>query len=126
MLNGKAWMPGREIDLRERLLRFAIRLIKLCGALPDTPEGRVVRGQLLRCGTSPGAQYREACRARSTAEFISKMEAVEQELDETDYWLLIIERANLMRPQKLRAIQAETMELIKIFAASVTTAKRRR
>src|SRR5438270_10628305 len=85
--------PGnRDWDLRERLLQFAIRIIKLACSLPDTPEGRLVRGQLIRCGTSPGAQYREACRARSRAEFVSKMESSQQELDETDYWLLIIER----------------------------------
>jgi four helix bundle protein len=78
-------------ELKERLLQFAIRVFKLCSALPNTPEGRIIRGQLLRCGTSPGAQYSEACRARSVAEFVSKIESAQQELDESDYWQLIIE-----------------------------------
>lgn len=113
-------------ELRERLLRFAVRIIKLCASLPNSPEGRLVRGQLIRCGTSPGAQYREACRSRSSAEFVSKMESAQQELDETDYWLLIIERAGMVKPAKLVALRSETLELIKIFASSAKTAKQKR
>jgi len=116
----------REWDLRERLVQFAIRIIKLCAALPNTPERRVVRNQLLRCGTSPGAQYREACRARSQAEFISKIESSQQELDETDYWLLILERTEMIKKAKLIPLQNETRELIRIFATSARTAKSKR
>jgi four helix bundle protein len=121
MLNDES----RQWDLRERLVQFSIRIIKLCASLPNTPEGRLVRGQLLRCGTSPGAQYREACRSRSQAEFISKVESSNQELDETDYWLLIIERTAMVNPTDLVPLQEETRELIKIFTASAKTAKAR-
>ena len=113
-------------DLRERLVQFALRVIRLCASLPSTPEGRLVRGQLIRCGTSPGAQYREACRARSPAEFISKMESCQQELDETEYWLLILERGEMIGRAKLSPLQDECRELIRMFASSVTTAKRNR
>ena len=119
-------MPEPPRDLRDRLLEFAIRVIGLSASLPNTPEGRLVRGQLLRCGTSPGAQHREAARARSNAEFISKMESAQQELDETDYWLLIIERTAMASPARLAPLQEETRQLIRIFAASVKTAKLRK
>jgi four helix bundle protein len=113
-------------ELRERLLKFAVRIIKLGASLPDSPEGRLVRGQLIRCGTSPGAQYREACRARSRAEFVSKVESAQQELDETDYWLLIIERTGMVKASKLLSLRTETLELIKIFSSSAKTAKQKR
>jgi len=112
-----------EVDLRERLLEYAIRIVRLTAALPNTPEARVVRGQLLRAGTSPGAQYREACRARSRAEFISKMDSAQQELDEAHYWLLIVARTEMVKPKKLGAIQQETEELLKISSTSAKTAK---
>jgi four helix bundle protein len=113
-------------DLRERLVQFALRILRLCASLPDTPEGRLIRGQLIRCGTSPGAQYREACRARSPSEFISKMESCEQELDETEYWLLLLERIQMVGRAKLAPLQEECRELIRIFASSVNTAKKNR
>jgi four helix bundle protein len=113
-------------DLRERSTQFSLRILRVSAALPDGPEGRMVRGQLLRSGTSPGAQYREACRARSPAEFISKMESAQQELDETDYWIELIERAELLPAARLEGLKSETNELIAIFAASVRTAKANR
>ncbi len=114
---------GKEWDLRERTLQFALRIIRLCAELPDTPAGRLIRGQLLRCGTSPGAQYREACRARSANEFISKTQASLQELDETEYWLELTERSCTMPAAQLAALKAEANELIAIFNSSVKTAK---
>jgi four helix bundle protein len=111
-------------ELRERLVQFALRTLRLCASLPNTPEGRLIRGQLVRCGTSPGAQYREACRARSPAEFISKMESCEQELDESDYWLLLLERSGMVSRAKLSRLEGECRELIRIFASSVNTAKK--
>jgi len=113
-------------DLRERTLRLGMRILKLCGTLPDTPEGRLVRGQLIRSGTSPGAQYREACRARSSAEFVSKIESAQQELDETDYWLELLDRAGIVSSIKLEDLKNEVCELIAIFAASARTAKTNR
>ena len=114
---------GRGRDLRERLLEYAVLILRLCARLPNTPEGRLVRGQLVRCGTSPGAQYREACRARSNAEFISKMVSSHQELDESDYWLLIIERTGMLNASELSPAQTETRELVRIFTSSIKTAK---
>ena len=122
----RACLGEREWDLHERLVQFALRILKLCAAIPNSPEGRLIRGQLVRCGTSPGAQYREACRARSAAEFISKVESGQQELDETDYWLLILERSEMISAAKLKPLQDETRELISIFAASAKTAKRKK
>ena len=127
MLNEEGASAGKApFDLRERTLQFSLSVLKLCATLPNTPEGRVVRGQLIRCGTSPGAQYREACRARSPAEFISKVESAQQELDETDYWLELIERAGMTAPGAVAELMNEVRELIAIFAASARTAKIRR
>ncbi len=86
----------------------------------------MARGQLVRSGTSPGAQYREACRARSTAEFVSKIESAQQELDESDYRLVILERTGMVKAAKLVPLQHEALELIRIFSASAKTAKNRR
>jgi four helix bundle protein len=117
---------ARGRDLRERTKQFALTIIRFCAKFPDTPEGRLVRGQLLRCGTSPGAQYREADRARSTPEFISKMESALQELAETAYWLEITRDARIMPEVDMQPILVETNELIAIFTSSIKTAKLRR
>jgi len=81
-----------RVDLAQRLMSFSVRIVRLCAQLPKTSEGRLVQNQLLRCGTSVGAQHREAKRARSPAEFLSKMESAQQELDETAYWLELTEK----------------------------------
>ena len=121
MLNAESNSEPR--DLRERLLDFSIRIIKLCAHLPRSPEGDVVRRQLVRAGTSPGAQYREACRSRSRAEFVSKIESAQQELDETEYWLQIIERCGMVKASKLSRLHQEASELQRILATSAKTAK---
>ena len=113
-------------DLRARTLQFSLRILRLCSSIPLTPEGKIARNQLARSGTSPGAQYREAHRARSNAEFVSKMESATQELDETAYWLELIELAGLVTSKRLIAIRAECDELIAIFTSSVITAKKKR
>src|SRR3989440_11521347 len=83
-----------ERDLIDRTKKFALRIIKLVGALPRTIEGRSIAGQLMRSGTSVAANYRAACRARSKAEFIAKLGTVEEEADESAFWLeLIIDSA---------------------------------
>jgi four helix bundle protein len=79
-------------DLKKRTKAFALRILRLASALPDTIEGRVIKGQLVRAGTSVGANYRAACRGRSGAEFVAKLGVVEEESDEGAFWLeLIIE-----------------------------------
>src|SRR4051794_11263738 len=98
-------------------MQFALRICKISTSLPNTSEGRLVRNQLFRAGTSAGAQYREACRARSSAEFVSKMEPSQQELDETSFWLEFVERCGMFPQQKLILIRDEADQLIRIFAA---------
>jgi len=108
-------------DLRVRMKDFAIRIVKLFAALPKTTEAQVLGKQVLRCGTSVGAQYRESQHAKSDADFISKIEGSLQELEETAYWLEIIEELEFFSPQKLQPIREETKELTAIF---VTIAKK--
>jgi four helix bundle protein len=108
-------------DLKIRTKDFAIRIVRLFAALPKTTESQVLGKQVLRCGTSVGAQYRESQHAKSDADFISKIEGSLQELEETAYWLEIIEELNLFNSSKLQPIQQETKELIAIF---VTIAKK--
>ncbi|OGV67020.1 MAG: four helix bundle protein [Lentisphaerae bacterium RIFOXYB12_FULL_65_16] len=112
-------------DLRARTTEYALGIIRMYCSLPKTDVTRVLGQQALRSGTSVGAHYREATRARSVAEFISKMEGGQQELEETDYWLELIVRSEIVRAGSLDALVKETYELMAIFAASVTTAKRR-
>jgi four helix bundle protein len=91
--------------------------------MPKTAEGQVLGRQFLRSGTSVGAHYREAHRARSAAEFISKMEGGLQELDETDYWLDLVCESRLLPASTIAPLQREAQELIAIFVSSVRTAK---
>jgi len=111
-------------DLRERTTRFALRIIRLCASLERGATTGVIGRQLLRAGTSVGAQYREACRARSTAEFISKIESAIQELDETCYWIELLKRSELIRPARLTSLEQEASELTRMLVASVKTAKK--
>jgi four helix bundle protein len=110
-------------DLRERTKDFALRIIRLYAALPQKDEARVIGKQVLRSGTSVGAHYREGSRARSNAEFISKMSVGLQELDETDYWLELLDEANIMPTHLLAEIRQETQELIAIFVTIINKAK---
>ena len=116
----------KEFDLKERTKRFALRIIKLYTLLPKTGEAQVIGKQVLRSGTSVGAQYREACRSRSNSEFISKMQSSLQELDETAYWLELLSDGSIIKAEKLVELRKETEELTAIFVSSVKTAKSRR
>jgi four helix bundle protein len=110
-------------DLRTRTKEFALRIIRLYAALPNSSIGQVLGKQLLRSGTSVGAHYREGYRARSTAEFISKLEGGLQELDETAYWLELLVEGEVMPEDKLRSLQQEAEELTSIFVTCVKRAK---
>lgn len=112
--------------LRERTKALALRIIRLSTALPRSREAEVLCRQLLRSGTSVGAHYREACRARSTAEFISKIEGGLQELDESLYWLELLGESGIVAPQKLTSLHQEAEELPAMLASSAKTAKKRR
>jgi len=113
-------------DLKKRTKAFAIRILKLVDALPKTTAGRALSSQIVRSGTSIGANYRAACRAKSTADFIAKMAIVEEEADETLFWLELLEESELLPAAKLTAIKQEADELIAITVTSIKTARRNR
>ena len=115
---------SKIFDLEERLIDFAVRVIRLAESLPKTKVGNHIAGQLIRCGTSPAPNYGEAQSAESRSDFIHKMKVSLKELRETRVWLLIIVRADLIRPtSKLEPLINENNELISIFVTSITTAK---
>jgi len=105
-------------ELKDRTKQFALRVLKLVAALPKTIEGRAIASQLVRSGTSVGANYRATCRARSKAEFIAKVGVVLEEADETLFWLELISEANLLPPKRIDPLLAEANELVAIMAAS--------
>ena len=116
---------GKTYDLEERLIDFAVRIIRMAESLPKTRVGNHVSGQLVRCGTSPAPNYGEAQGAESRADFIHKMKVCLKELRETRVWLLIIVRAELIKPtSKLDSLIQETNELISIFVTSIRTDKK--
>ena len=110
-------------DLRSRTKRFALRIIKLYVALPKTTEAQVLGKQALRSGTSVGAHYREGTRARSTAEFVSKLGGAQQELQETAYWLELLGDSEIVKASKLENLMNEIEELAKILTTCIKNAK---
>jgi four helix bundle protein len=111
-------------DLRQRTKRFSLRVIKVFAALDSRDNVQQVLGrQMLRSGTSVGAQYRESCRARSKAEFISKVTSALQELDETAYWFELLVESQSLPQRRLTSLMKEAEELMAIFFASIRTAK---
>ena len=115
---------GEPRDLRERTKAFALRIVRLYSSLPKTTLAQVLGRQVLRSGTSVGAQYREACRARSTAEFVSKIESALQELDETSYWFELLVESDTVSARRLADLRNEANELTAILASSAMTAKK--
>ena len=111
-------------DLRVRTKKFALRIIVMCGKLPDTRPGRIFGNQVFRSGTSVGANYREAYRARSRAEFVSKLGDCLKELEETCYWLELLLESLVVKPEKLSLLLREADELIAIFTTIVKNTKR--
>src|SRR2546422_3135567 len=110
-------------QMRARTKQFAIRVVRLFRALPKTREAMVMGNQLLRSGTSVAANYRAACRARSKAEFISKMGTVVEEADETVFWLELLIETGTMKRDRMEVLLSEANELLAIFAASHRTAR---
>jgi four helix bundle protein len=109
--------------LRVRTKAFALRILRMAQSLPRSDEARVIARQILRSGTSVGANYRAVCRARSRKEFIAKMGIVLEEADETVFWLELLIDATIVPPKKLHPLLAEAEELVRIFSASYRTAK---
>ncbi|MBN2483713.1 MAG: four helix bundle protein [Candidatus Omnitrophica bacterium] len=110
-------------QLADRLLDFAVKIIELVRFLPQTYVGKYVGSQLMRSGTSSGANYEEACGAESRADFIHKLGIVLKELKESRFWLNLIVRTRLVKSEKLEALQRESHELCAIIAKSIFTAK---
>jgi four helix bundle protein len=116
----------KENDLQVRTKKFALRIIKLVEALPNTLPGRTIGGQLIRSGTSVSSNYRAACRGRSKAEFIAKLGIVEEEADESCHWLEMIIEANLMEERLVADLLREANEITAIIVASKRTARERK
>ena len=113
-------------DLKSRTKRFALRIIRLYGKLPNTTEGQVIGKQIIHSGTSVGAHYREASRARSIAKFISKVEGGLQELKETSYWLELLSESGIMSGRKLSELMDEANQLTAILVTCTKNAKVKR
>jgi four helix bundle protein len=110
-------------DLHVRTKHFALRILKLFRSLPRSEEARILGKPILRSGTSIGANYRAACRARSRAEFIAKLGIVLEEADERVFWLELMRDAEIFPRRKLNDLVQEANELVSIFVTSVRTAK---
>jgi four helix bundle protein len=120
--------PGsKRFDLKERLIDFCVRTIRVAESLPNTKTGNHFRGQLLRSGTSPAANYAQAQSAESRSDFIHKIKIVLKELRETEVWLTLITRASLIKSEiRLQPLLQECDELIAIFVQSVKTAQQQK
>ena len=115
----------RKFDLEDRLIDFGVRIIRIAESLPKNRVGNHIAGQLVRSGTSPAPNYGEAQSAESRSDFIHKMKVCLKELRETRVWLLMIVRANLIKPvSKLEPLIQESHELISIFVTSIETARK--
>jgi four helix bundle protein len=105
-------------DLKQRTKQFALRILKLVAALPNTVQGRTIGGQLVRAGTAVGANYRATCRSRSKAEFVARIGVVEEEADESAYWMELIVEGELLKAEQVARLLNEANELAKIMASS--------
>ena len=111
-------------DLKKRTKQFALRILKLVAALPNNVQGRAIANQLVRAGTAVSANYRAACRGRSKAEFIAKLGTVEEEADESAFWMELIIEADLLKAQKVEPLLMEAIELRRIMPSSRISASR--
>src|SRR6266700_7891693 len=118
---GEESMNPEEMKTRTRA--FALRTIRLAESLPKTPTANTIRNQMLRCGPSVGANYRAACRAKSKPDFISKMGTVEEEADETMYWIELSIDASLVTRRQVTDLLAEADEILSIVVSSIKTAR---
>lgn len=117
--------PEAPQDLRTRTTEFALKIVRLYISLPKSTEAQVLGKQMLRSGTSVGANYREGHRAKSDADIVNKFGTLLQELDETDFWLDLLVRAGIISAQKVGPLIKETNELTAIFTTIVTKIKKR-
>jgi len=114
------------VKMQVRTRTFSVQIVRFFIKLPRTEEARVLGKQLLRAGTSVGANYRAACRSKSAADFISKMGTVVEEADESGYWLDLLESSGICSQSSVQPLKSEAEELLRIFSASLHTAKQHR
>ena len=112
-------------DLKKRLKVFALRIIKLSDSLPNNMTGKTLGNQIIRSGTSPGANYRSACLGKSDKDFLNKLKMVEEELDETLYWMELIVESGIVKAELMKDLIKENIELFKIIVSSITTMKKK-
>lgn len=112
-------------ELKLRLKNFSLRVICLVDSMPHTISGIAIAKQLVRSGTSPAANYRAACLAKSDKDFLNKLKMVEEELDETEHWLEIIEATKMVKPESLKDLKDECHALLKIIISSILTLRTR-
>ncbi len=113
----------KKEEMKHRTEEFAKRIINLCRHLPQDREGRLIGSQLFRCGTSVASNYRAACRGRSRPEFIAKLGIVEEESDESLFWLEILKEQKIMKAELLEPLMKENNEILSIVVKSLKTAK---
>ena len=124
LIEERSWIVEEEVrDLRERTKEFALRIIRMFSALPKTTEAQVLGKQVLRSGTSIGANYREAFRARSRPEFTSKLGECLKELDETGYWLELLTESQIVSATRLERLRDECNQLTAIFTTIAKKSK---
>jgi len=112
-------------EFKRRTFEYGVRIVRLVEALPKPDSARILGRQLLRSGTSVGANYRAAARARSKAEFIAKLGIVEEECDETLYWLEMLSEIGLVKPKRIEALHTEGTEILAMIVSSIVTARLR-
>lgn len=114
-----------KTELQERMTALAVRIVKMVDAMPTTVSGFAIARQIIRSGTSPSANYRAACLAKSDKDFLNKLKMVEEELDETIHWLDIIMRSQIMTMSRIQPLYQECKELLSIIVKSIVTTKTR-
>ena len=110
-------------DMKRRTRAFALRIIRLAESLPNTPTAKVIKNQMLRCGPSVGANYRAACRAKSKPDFVSKMGTVEEEADESIYWMELLIDAEIVKRPRIADLLDEAEQILSIVISSIKTAR---
>jgi len=112
-------------QIKQRTKQIGLEVIKLIDDLPNKTSAWAVAKQLIRSSTSIGANYRSACRAKSTPDFLNKLKIVEEETDETIYWLEILEESGIVFKEKISKLKKETNEILSIIVSSINTIKRK-
>lgn len=112
-------------ELKERFRKFSLRIIKMVDSMPNTIAGNAIARQIIRSGTSPAANYRAACIAKSGKDFLNKLKMVEEEIDETTHWLSIIMDSEMLEKERIKPLYEESVELRKIISKSIVSMKER-